>query len=72
MVAARGKELIQFVGHGDSVMAIMEENGKMYTASSDKTARVWDVNTGDEINVFRGHGGASYPIFLAATCRVSS
>ena len=36
-------------------MGIIESGGVLYTASNDFTARAWDVNTGDEITVFRGH-----------------
>ena len=36
-------------------MGVVENLSTLYTASSDTTVRAWDVNTGDEMVVFRGH-----------------
>jgi WD40 repeat protein len=53
--AKRGKELLSFTGHEDSVMTVQASHGVLYTASSDTTVRAWDANTGDQMIVFRGH-----------------
>ena len=63
--AKRGKELLKFEGHEDSVMGILEMNGTLYTSSGDTTARAWDVNTGDEMTVFRGHESALRGLAMA-------
>jgi WD40 repeat protein len=49
-------------GHEDMVygVAYSSDGTRIVTASSDKTARVWDARTGAEITVLRGHDGAVY------------
>jgi hypothetical protein len=43
-------------GHEDFVHAAFSPDGtRIVTASDDKTARIWDAATGDEIKVLRGH-----------------
>ena len=56
--ARRGRELLSFDGHEDSVMSVVESGSTLYTASGDSTIRAWDINTGDERVVFRGHASS--------------
>jgi WD40 repeat protein len=47
-------------GHESSVVsaAFSPDGSRIVTASSDTTARIWDVTTGKEIAVLRGHEGS--------------
>jgi WD40 repeat protein/serine/threonine protein kinase len=46
-----------FAGHTDAVLSVAfsRDGTKLLTGSYDKTARLWDVQTGQEKSVFRGH-----------------
>ncbi|MGE0609512.1 MAG: protein kinase [Pirellulales bacterium] len=48
---------VAFKGHEDSVLSVAfsRDGKKLLTSSYDKTARLWDVETGEELRVFRGH-----------------
>jgi WD40 repeat protein/tRNA A-37 threonylcarbamoyl transferase component Bud32 len=48
------------LGHEDRVIACdwSRDGKRVVTASVDKTARVWDADTGREVAVLRGHEGA--------------
>ena len=39
-------------------MSVVESGSTLYTASGDSTIRAWDINTGDERVVFRGHASS--------------
>jgi len=47
----------QFIGHSDSVLSVaLSADGKyVLTGSFDKTARLWDAATGQEVRIFTGH-----------------
>jgi WD40 repeat protein/tRNA A-37 threonylcarbamoyl transferase component Bud32 len=47
------------LGHDDEVIAsdFSRDGKRIVTASLDKTARVWDAATGEEVAVLRGHEG---------------
>ncbi|MEM7530405.1 MAG: NB-ARC domain-containing protein, partial [Pseudomonadota bacterium] len=53
-----GAESIRFEGHGGWVTsAVFSPDGtRVLTASLDRTARLWDVETGMEVRPFEGHG----------------
>lgn len=36
--------------------------GRCVTGSYDRTARIWDVETGDELQVLRGHQNAVFSV----------
>jgi WD40 repeat protein len=44
-------------GHRDSVLGIAwsPDDGRIATASDDRTARIWDASTGEELAVLEGH-----------------
>ncbi|HPA47032.1 MAG TPA: hypothetical protein PK395_14805 [bacterium] len=50
-------EMERFSGHTDAVLsaAFSSDGTKMVTGSRDKTARLWDVETGSQIRAFQGH-----------------
>lgn len=51
------KKLIDFVGHTNDVQSIQYSRDDSYilTASSDRTARLWDSQTGKQLEVYSGH-----------------
>jgi WD40 repeat protein len=53
------RERRRFLGHGGSVdFAAFSPGGeRVVTASTDATARIWDVETGDPVRVLKGHQG---------------
>jgi hypothetical protein len=55
-----GAERLRLMGHTDDVngASFSADGGRIATASSDYTARVWDARTGQEIAALRGHEGA--------------
>ncbi|HEY3321108.1 MAG TPA: WD40 repeat domain-containing protein [Planctomycetota bacterium] len=50
-------------GHTDSINGIdlSRDGRRLVSASMDKTARVWDTQTGAEVAVLKGHSGPVYP-----------
>ncbi|MCB0214045.1 MAG: WD40 repeat domain-containing protein, partial [Anaerolineae bacterium] len=56
----RGFTRQQYLGHSDEVRLVdFSPDGRyVLTASADKTARMWDAQTGREIRQFIGHTGA--------------
>lgn len=58
-VAVHAQEIRQFVGHTGPVTSVeFSPDGRtVLTGSDDKTARLWDINTGREILRFVGHLG---------------
>jgi WD40 repeat protein len=48
-----------FLGHHNIVtsVSISPDNRKLLTASYDKTAILWDIETGEQIRIFQGHTG---------------
>lgn len=44
-----------FRGHTNGVMCLQFDDKILITGSYDSTAKVWDVNTGEEIRTFKGH-----------------
>lgn len=50
-------ELRVFRGHAESVraVALSSDGGQLLTGSNDKTAKLWDVQTGKEIIALKGH-----------------
>jgi eukaryotic-like serine/threonine-protein kinase len=52
-------ERLTLRGHKDSVYSVTYslDGKRLATTSKDKTARIWDAETGRELATFRGHGG---------------
>ena len=42
-------------GHEAAILSISVSGEKVFSSSGDKTIRVWDLNTGENISIFRGH-----------------
>ena len=57
---ANQRERIDFRGHEDAVnwAAFSPDGRRVVSASNDKTARVWDSSSGEQLAVLRGHGDA--------------
>ncbi len=57
---AAASELAILVGHTDWVLsaAYSYDGAHIVTASIDKTARIWDANTGAQLAQLEGHGGS--------------
>src|ERR1700722_17767812 len=53
----RGELLVTFQGHTDAVSSAVFSPGgrRVLTASQDKTARFWDVESGKLLATFQGH-----------------
>ena len=45
-------------GHSDRALAISATKDTLVSGSEDRTARIWDLNTGSCTHVFRGHTSA--------------
>ncbi len=60
-----------FVGHNGGVMmaAFAADNDRVVTASSDLTARLWDVKTGAELQTWSQHTGPLYCLSVSADGR---
>ena len=58
-MSARGQEPGYFSGHNGAVMmaAFAEDNDRVVTASSDLTAKLWDVKTGQSLQSWGQHTG---------------
>ena len=57
LVASQARVVLH--GHDDEVSGVAwsPDGTRLATASHDRTARVWDANTGSELAVLRGHNG---------------
>ena len=53
-------------GHTGKVNAMIEVDNKIWSASSDKTVRIWNANTGDCIKILYGHTGPVFTLTLTA------
>lgn len=60
--AAEYKNTITLKGHTDKVssVAFSHDGSRVITGSWDKTARVWDVKTGKQLQVLKGHTNTVY------------
>eukprot|EP00043_Microstomoeca_roanoka_P012948 m.126092 g.126092 ORF g.126092 m.126092 type:complete len:913 (+) comp15634_c0_seq1:948-3686(+) len=66
----RNTELTRLKGHDGPVTCVAVcDDRRVLTASNDGTLRVWDVDTGDTLNVIYGHTGA---VFAAASTHRST
>ena len=50
-----GDRLQRLCGHEAEILSISVSGDKLFSSSGDKTIRVWDLNTGDDISIIRGH-----------------
>jgi hypothetical protein len=68
--AAEGKrpELILPLGHTSWVMSVaLSSDGKrLLTGSGDKTARLWDVDSGKTVHTFQGHTDPVFSVALSS------
>jgi WD40 repeat protein len=57
-----------YVGHTDDIQHVQfsADGRKLLTASSDRTARIWDVQTGEELQRFVGHTATIISLDLSA------
>jgi WD40 repeat protein len=62
--ATTGAELHQFIGHRDIAWSVeFSPDGKyLVSGSSDRTARLWNVETGAELRRFAGHAGGLFSV----------
>ena len=53
---ANNRRIRMFEGHQDAVTSVaVTSDGRLVTGSRDGTARLWDMETGEELNAFTGH-----------------
>jgi WD40 repeat protein len=64
-------QLVVQLGHGSSIksVAFSPDERFVLTGSADKTAKLWDVQTGLEIRVFKGHTGDVNSVAFSADGR---
>ncbi|MEJ7591415.1 MAG: hypothetical protein WKF77_07690 [Planctomycetaceae bacterium] len=62
---------ITLKGHSGAVLmaAFAAEDGRVVTASSDQTAKLWDAVTGEELQSFKQHTGPLYCLAVSADGR---
>src|SRR6267154_2888019 len=48
------KPVRKICGHEAAILSISVSGDKVFSSSKDKTIRVWDLNTGDNISIIRG------------------
>ncbi|MFN6274728.1 MAG: NACHT and WD repeat domain-containing protein, partial [Microcystis sp.] len=61
-ILIEGRESNRLVGHNDGVWSVsFSPDGKtLATGSEDKTIKLWNVETGEEIRTLKGHNGHVY------------
>jgi WD40 repeat protein/uncharacterized caspase-like protein len=72
-VLAQEPRLVLPVGHTHAVLsAVFSPDGKLVlTASSDKTARLYEVSTGRELQVLSGHTNEVYSAVFSPDCKLA-
>lgn len=66
-----GLAIQKFQGHTDGVTFVLPgPDGRVLTASEDRTLRVWDVETGECLRVIRSHSGAVTSLCMAGPNRI--
>lgn len=70
-MSARGQDPGYFSGHNGAVMmaAFAEDNDRVVTASSDLTAKLWDVKTGQSLQSWGQHTGPLYCLSVSGDGR---
>jgi WD40 repeat protein len=70
-VSALAQEAGQLSGHNGAVMmaAFAEDNDRVVTASSDLTAKLWDVRTGQALQSWGQHTGPLYCLSVSGDGR---
>lgn len=55
--ASTGQQLLTYLGHAQSVLALAwsPDDARIASASADHTVQVWDATTGAELLTYRGH-----------------
>lgn len=59
-------------GHTDQIIFIAASGNKLCTASFDKTARIWDINTGKLLHTLQGHTAALTKVIVAGSKVITS
>ncbi|MCX7653507.1 MAG: hypothetical protein N2Z58_02365 [Fervidobacterium sp.] len=57
--------------HTDAVKKIVKIGNKIFSASSDKTIKVWDLNSGKLINTLSGHKGYVWALYSIGNYLIS-
>jgi len=68
---ATAQEPVVFSGHNGAVVmaAFAADNDRVVTASADQTAKLWDVNTGAQLQSWSQHTGPLYCLAVSADGR---
>lgn len=67
----KGKPLDYVVGHTGKVTCIVEADNLIWTSSSDRSIRVWDMDNADCIKILAAHSGPVYNLAVTTDYVVS-
>ncbi len=58
----RGSFIRALVGHKQTVRCVAINEDKVFSASDDKTAKIWSISAGECVHTLMGHTGGIYAL----------